>query len=212
MYVHFTVDQNPLYDQMTGDKAFGIRKDPARLRLQPMPETVWGIPLSRSLPATCRDFVTTEFPRCVDLHLKNNALDREEANLLLANMLLRVVRAQQPLTPNEESRTPEQRIELAEIYADQNLHLGEGVAGMAAAAGLSRSYFSSLYRKVRGETAQDFLKALRLRRAQEFLRATDRRVADIARAVGYPECVAFTRMFRNQTGQSPTQWRRNAPL
>lgn len=73
--------------------------------------------------------------------------------------------------------------------------------------GFSRSYFSSLFRKQTGVSLQDYLNRFRMERASSLLGMTDLPVQDIARQVGFEDPLHFSRAFRKQMGQSPTEYR-----
>ena len=56
----------------------------------------------------------------------------------------------------------------------------------------------------------EYVKRLRIARACELLITTTMSVADIARAVGYPDPFYFSRQFRRVRDCSPTQFRERA--
>ena len=91
--------------------------------------------------------------------------------------------------------------------AAQSLHLGFDVNPMARVAGYERSYFSRLYKRVRGRSAKDFLACLRIEEAQRLLKTTDLAIRDIAAHLGYREPMILTRLFKCATGQTPGKWR-----
>jgi transcriptional regulator GlxA family with amidase domain len=82
------------------------------------------------------------------------------------------------------------------------------LADLAAAARLSPAHFSEVFTRLIGMPPMRFLRRHRVRRAQSLLRLTDRRVSDIAAAVGYPDPYHFSRAFRAETGTSPSAYRR----
>ena len=56
-----------------------------------------------------------------------------------------------------------------------------------------------------------FLLRLRIARAQDMLHAGNRRIAEIAAALGFFDQSHFARTFRRLTGQSPREYARRAP-
>lgn len=68
----------------------------------------------------------------------------------------------------------------------------------------------SLQRKLaaQGQSFQTLLSATRRQLAEAYLRDPDVELAEVALLLGYSEQSAFTRAFRQWTGQAPLQWRR----
>lgn len=84
------------------------------------------------------------------------------------------------------------------------------VAALARVAGLSRSAFAPRFGGIVGQTPQRYISAWRLDLAADQLRSGTRRIADIARDVGYGSEAALTRAFRARFGTTPAQFRRSA--
>lgn len=82
------------------------------------------------------------------------------------------------------------------------------IAELAALAGLSRSRFHSVFRRVVGTTPVAHLTRLRLAEAQRLLRDTDGTVLDIALASGFGSLSRFYQAFVADTGVAPERWRR----
>ena len=59
-----------------------------------------------------------------------------------------------------------------------------------------------------GKTVGQLVTEDRVRRAQQYLSSSERPVAEIAEIVGVEDYNYFTRIFRRQTGMTPTQYRR----
>lgn len=85
------------------------------------------------------------------------------------------------------------------------------VADLAAAAGLSPSYFSRAFRRAFGESPHQYVLTRRLERAAALLRTTDWSVASICFAVGWSSVGSFTTSFRRMFGRSPAQYRAAFP-
>ena len=82
---------------------------------------------------------------------------------------------------------------------------------MAHAAQISPSYLLKLFRKQLGATPYEYLLRYRITRAKELLAETDRRVGDIARAVGFNSESNFSYRFSQMVGQSPRAYRDSCP-
>lgn len=74
--------------------------------------------------------------------------------------------------------------------------------------GLTRSYFTSLFRKRTGTTIIGFLQRLRMDRAQELLHDASLSITQVAHSCGYRDYRVFERWFRDRLGKSPSAFRR----
>jgi AraC-like DNA-binding protein len=79
---------------------------------------------------------------------------------------------------------------------------------MARTAGLSVSRLHALFRAEHDTTPGDWLLGRRLQRACDWLRCTDRPVAEIALAAGFSEQSALTRAMRRVMDTTPAAYRR----
>jgi len=99
----------------------------------------------------------------------------------------------------------------AKDLADGRYGDGIGVDDMAAAAGLSRAYFSREFKRVYGEPPHKYLLARRLERASALLRHTDWQVNEICLSVGLKSVGSFTSSFTAQFGVPPGAYRKQHP-
>lgn len=83
---------------------------------------------------------------------------------------------------------------------------------LAGIAGMSRSAFAARFTAAFDQSPIEFLKALRLRRAAELLRASDLPVKTIAGRVGYTSRSYFSRAFKAWHGVDPVGYRQGRPL
>jgi two-component system response regulator YesN len=80
---------------------------------------------------------------------------------------------------------------------------------IAEQVGLSPHYISKLFREETGSTVNQYITRLRMEKAIELLRHSNKKVYEIAEEVGIPSYRYFTVTFRNWTGVSPTDYKRN---
>ncbi|WP_241674996.1 response regulator [Paenibacillus luteus] len=97
----------------------------------------------------------------------------------------------------------------AVIYIDE--HLDEPIVSsqLAESIGLSRSHFSTLFKKELGVSFLEFLHRRRLRKASELLRQTDWRINLIGEKVGMEDNKHFSKWFKGYTGMTPSEFREN---
>ncbi len=94
-------------------------------------------------------------------------------------------------------------------YLNAHFARDTSLAELAALVGLSPFHFTRMFKQSIGVPPYVYLRRLRVARARHLLSATDLPVTDVAALVGYETPQAFARMFRAETGDSPTRWRRD---
>ena len=72
---------------------------------------------------------------------------------------------------------------------------------------ISRSYLFTLFKKHLNTSPQRFLAMARIRNACELLSNTDLPIARIASSCGYQNPFAFSRAFKKEIGQTPSEYR-----
>ena len=80
---------------------------------------------------------------------------------------------------------------------------------VAAACGMSRSYFSRTFSRAMQIGFSSYVTGVRLREAERLLLTTDQSMTEIAEAVGYTSDASFRRAFKKITGVSPLEYREN---
>ncbi|MPM44839.1 Transcriptional activator NphR [bioreactor metagenome] len=69
--------------------------------------------------------------------------------------------------------------------------------------------YQQVYRKIKaltGETINEFIRRVRLKRARQYLLQSDLRVSEIMYKVGFSSHSYFTKCFREYYGVSPTEY------
>lgn len=93
------------------------------------------------------------------------------------------------------------------VYLSQNLHRKLGRDDIAAFAHLQPNYLDRVFRRTYGASPMQMLRDLRLQRARHLLESSDHTVAAVAEMCGFEEAGYFTRVFRQQTGRTPSEYR-----
>lgn len=70
------------------------------------------------------------------------------------------------------------------------------------------SYLSSYFAAHNEEGFSEYLNKVRLEKAMEMLQTTEHTISDISASVGYSDQSYFTKVFKKQTGISPSKYRR----
>ncbi|RTE10696.1 AraC family transcriptional regulator [Paenibacillus whitsoniae] len=87
-----------------------------------------------------------------------------------------------------------------------------GLDDIAAYVGLDTKYLCRLFQQRLSMSPYRYLTDIRMRKACRLLRRQMLSIAEVARAVGYPDPLLFSRMFKRTIGVSPTAYREKAKL
>ncbi|MCR5268889.1 MAG: AraC family transcriptional regulator, partial [Lachnospiraceae bacterium] len=93
-------------------------------------------------------------------------------------------------------------------YIKNNLTADDLSQGaMAAMAGISRDYFSRIFKNVTGMNYSKWLNTIRLEKASELLTEEGRTLTEIAMLSGFQSIPSFNRVFREEKGMAPGEYR-----
>lgn len=145
--------------------------------------------------------------RVPSLEMKTDPATREEAQQLLVkafDVFLECRREAEKVRGNKHyKKIMEGRQFILENYADCTL----GVDMVAERLGYSANYFARLFKSITGYYVNDYIRQVRIMRAQELLQNTDRTVSEIAEATGFTTSNYFYSIFKKETGMTPAAYR-----
>ncbi|MBY9079107.1 response regulator [Paenibacillus sp. HN-1] len=116
---------------------------------------------------------------------------------------LRAIERETPLS----SRQHKEDIYRAIDYINRHLQLDPRAGEIADRIGVSRSYFSTVFKEATGCSLIDFITRKKLERAQSLLEMTDYRIEEIAEKAGIGDVKYFAKWFKKSTGFAPGQYR-----
>ena len=82
------------------------------------------------------------------------------------------------------------------------------ISTYASESGISDNYLSRLIKQHTGRSVGQWLDAVRIVRAKRLLASTTTPIIDVASAVGLDDQSYFARFFKNETGMTPTEFRK----
>ncbi len=103
---------------------------------------------------------------------------------------------------------PAEPVERVRRYIEEHLTERLTLADLARHAGLSRHYFSRLFRAVTGDPPMRYLMGRRIEHARHMLSGRRHSVCEIAMLLHFADQSHFCRSFRRRTGLSPLQYSR----
>ncbi|HZG57963.1 response regulator [Paenibacillus sp.] len=109
-------------------------------------------------------------------------------------------------------RSPASSPTMQEIadYLEANYREDISLQDIADRFGFSREYISRRFKQERGENVSDFLVRVRMEKAKLLLLSPQWRIAQVAEMVGYADEKYFSKVFKNWSGVSPNQFRKEA--
>ena len=103
-----------------------------------------------------------------------------------------------------------QNILAAKLYVDSHLSSSFETSEIARNAHMSYGYFSRCFHDIIGTSFSEYCTQMRINKAKEYLLHTSNSVQQISCDVGYSDEKYFSRIFKKQTGLSPSEYRKPA--
>lgn len=91
------------------------------------------------------------------------------------------------------------------MYVDQHIQEDVTLDKASRICGMSRSYFSSLFKKETGEGFNDYINRRKMEKAKEFMLSRRMKAYEAAYAVGIKDESYFSKLFRKYVGISPKE-------
>ncbi len=92
-------------------------------------------------------------------------------------------------------------------YVEQKYSEPITIQDICSYCGLSRSYLARIFKRHTDISIQEYLINYRIRKAQGLLHTTQIPIHHISCLVGYQDAFTFSRVFKQKTGLSPSQYR-----
>ncbi len=92
-------------------------------------------------------------------------------------------------------------------YIDYNYGNELSLDILAGVFDVTGVYISSVFKKTEGINVKDYIKNVRMIKAGEMLKNTDKTIAEISAVVGYDNVRSFQRAFKSMHGMSPNDFR-----
>jgi YesN/AraC family two-component response regulator len=158
------------------------------------------------------NYVDTISRRIVEIMRQYDAPEesKKAAGLLLSGLLLDLVtkfRFEEKATGTPVARHHTELIQQTVRHIYETVETPLSVKELAKRASYSPAHFSSLFKKVTGQTVEAMIVQARIDKARQLLRRSDLSIGQIAEAAGYRDVYFFSRQFKFKTGQTPTQYR-----
>ena len=109
--------------------------------------------------------------------------------------------------PKAEHSVDSEVVNAAMTYINSHYKEDLSLEDVSGFAGFSRYYFSRSFKKHTGSSFKDYLIQKRLQVAMDLLIQTNMQMKDVAQESGFGSVATFNRVFRENKGCTPTQYR-----
>lgn len=126
--------------------------------------------------------------------------------IYLTEILIYLIREYDYIKPDSENyRCAEvlKQLENAMVYINDNLEKEITLTELSASANMSRTYFSTVFKKFNGISPWEYINIKRIEKALTLLKSTDKTKLEIASDCGFSSLSNFYKAFRRVTGKSP---------
>lgn len=122
--------------------------------------------------------------------------------------LMRMLREILSVLMGKEEAEEERLVDTIKQYLDDNFSEKVTTKELSKRFGLVPSYLSMLFRQAKGMSPSEYVNHLRIRKAKELLREDmTLTVKEIAEIIGYADQLYFSKVFKKETGKTPSQFR-----
>ncbi|MDP2040006.1 AraC family transcriptional regulator, partial [Algoriphagus sp.] len=97
-----------------------------------------------------------------------------------------------------------QAIQIVEDYIEKE---GFSVQDLVKELGLSRTLVFEKFKALIGQTPNEFIQTIRLKRAAQLIQESDLKISEIAYMVGFSDPKYFSKTFQKQFGTSPSKYK-----
>lgn len=109
--------------------------------------------------------------------------------------------------PEKENDALPPRVLQALRYIRENFNREISLGNVAEAVGVSSNYLSHMFTKHLNISFTNYLNQIRIQHSKELLADPAKKVYEVSECVGFYSTAYFVRVFKNVTGQTPTEFR-----
>lgn len=128
-------------------------------------------------------------------------------NELLSSLLTLLM--EQSWNPKSGKRLPKlMDVSKIRVYIDEHYAERLSLADVAEHFYISKDYLGRLFKECFGITVNSYILSVRITKAKQLLRFSDKTTEEIGALVGMPDANYFSRMFKKVEGVSPSEYRK----
>jgi len=143
--------------------------------------------------------------RMEEIWRRSTGREKLEVKTLFYSFIFEMLEQKQQ---QEHEKPPEEVVNRIIGYIQHNLEESMTLESLGQKFGYNGQYLARKFKEKTGRSPIEFLIGLRIERACHLLRHTDAAIGEIARRVGYEDLFYFNRIFKKNTGLSPSHYKK----
>lgn len=165
------------------------------------------IPGTETVASTVAQLMREIYEECQNREAEYKLVVKAKLLLILANLGRYYGVAKLPSSPHTSNQHLLQ-LDSAVSFINANLTKELSLELIAREAKMSKSYFSTIFKKMNGIPVWDYITRKRVELAMTLLREWDKSIIEVAESCGFSSISNFNRCFRQVTGISPSAYRK----
>lgn len=110
---------------------------------------------------------------------------------------------------SEEIEDKQQKIQRAIEFIHNNYSEDINMAVVSNEVSMNYTFFSETFKEITGKSFVEYLKFVRISMAKKLLRTSCIQISRVAFEVGFKDDKHFSKTFKAETGQTPTEYKKN---
>ena len=161
-----------------------------------------GLPLNTIMENVDCGAALNAFEKAFELTLKKGCFLDDELSLFINDMLIKIAKC---LKTDKNEKSLIKSLTIINESFSSDIPISE----LARAENLSVSRYNYVFKKSIGVSPLKYITSLRIEKAKYLLKNTELSVVEISRECGYSDSHFFHRIFKNETGITPKQYRQS---
>lgn len=170
-----------------------------RVSLKPSEKDRYFITLPKLINCEEKTQIKRNFEKMIEAHIHGNI---PQTSIRLWQIFLECAQNAQ------DDKVSNGYAEQIQNYVRQHYIDGFTSAQIQEACGLSYKYAGTLFKEVTGQTIKEYQSTLRLRKAEQLLKETNKSITEIAQLTGFSDVFYFSKIFHRKKGCPPGEYRK----
>lgn len=170
-----------------------------RVSLKPSEKDRYFITLPKLINCEEKTQIKRNFEKMIEAHIHGNI---PQTSIRLWQIFLECAQNAQ------DDKMSNGYAEQIQNYVRQHYIDGFTAAQIQEACGLSYKYAGTLFKEVTGQTIKEYQCTLRLRKAEQLLKETNKSITEIAQLTGFSDVFYFSKIFHRKKGCPPGEYRK----
>ncbi|OON91031.1 MAG: hypothetical protein ATN34_05375 [Epulopiscium sp. Nele67-Bin002] len=146
------------------------------------------------------------------LELTDDILEYANINMYMDSLTTNIKSINDSINNKFDDYKNKQKIQEAILFIKENYNTDLNMAVVSNHISMNYSLFSYVFKQYTNKNFVSYLKEIRIAEAKKLLETTNLKITEIGHKVGYENEKHFMKIFRSESGVSPTEYRKNMLL